>query len=360
MKITAIKSRIKRFFDEKDIFFDKTKVGQGGLDEFGIHFLSINDNFLSYPIKDFFDSGYKNFYIQNYIKVNELAEWQGGRSSFEMELKNISPDGYKVYLHITISSLMGYWDFPFNLNSLADELMNLNQKINVFYDPTEDYNLGFSSELVISKTKITFGSIIQDFKEQIKNIINQASQNLLQTTKDNALTNIFNFPEEIRTSCEQYLIYFSQFLADLGVSATTSLKTQSGTTLFTIIPENPEQALSQIKKALDIYLKLPEMEDFNNVSITQTDISVQQLSAQIFHLKSQLMLAHSALQMKDATIKSLNFTNFQQEQLIETYKKQDENEEKLVGGLITVNHYETKGFKINLAELFRRLKRRLK
>jgi len=61
------------------------------------------------------------------------------------------------------------------------------------------------------------------------------------------------------------------------------------------------------------------------------------------------------MQNNDATIESLKFTNYQKTILIESHL--NKNEEKTLDGLLTINEFEGKGYKVNLPELFRRMKR---
>jgi DNA-binding transcriptional regulator LsrR (DeoR family) len=67
----------------------------------------------------------------------------------------------------------------------------------------------------------------------------------------------FDFPKEVRIACEQYLLYFGQFLSDLGVSADTAITHEAGKVLFTVTPTDRDTALEKIREALDTYLQLP-------------------------------------------------------------------------------------------------------
>lgn len=111
---------------------------------------------------------------------------------------------------------------------------------------------------------------------------------------------------------------------------------------------------------MNIYLSLPEVPDLEIASLNFNDIGVQQLKANIFHLKSQLLLAKSIIQAKDAAIESLSFTNYQQKLLLDSNDKKAANEETALNGLIKINEYKSKGLSFNLPELFRRIKRKLK
>jgi len=111
-----------------------------------------------------------------------------------------------------------------------------------------------------------------------------------------------NFPPAVRTACEQYLLYFVQFLEDLGIKASAELKEDAQRVLFSVTPANGASALEQIRQALEIYLGLPAMPDFSSAEGQYQNLAVQQLHANILHLQSQLTLARATLQAKDATI----------------------------------------------------------
>jgi len=88
------------------------------------------------------------------------------------------------------------------------------------------------------------------------------------------LLNVFSFPPDIKHACEQYLIYFSKFLQDLGIDAQSKLGSQSKSTFFTVTPTDSQEALSKIKILLDIYLNLPEASNLSQISINYSDASV--------------------------------------------------------------------------------------
>jgi len=178
--------------------------------------------------------------------------------------------------------------------------------------------------------------------------------------KENLIT-YFSFPDEIKVACKQYLVYFAQFLADLGIQAEAEIKEQTGQTLFKVIPSNQNEALDKIRAALTVYLNAPTFPDSEFLSNSNSDVAAVQWQANVMHLKSQLMLAKSAIQMKDATIEILTLSNYQYQQLAlhNGLKENLKNEEDVVSGILTVKKYEGKGFTLNLPEILRRLKRGL-
>ena len=266
-----------------------------------------------------------------------------------------------IYLEIQADT--DNWEKPFSLIKMVNKLEQLCEndgQVTLHLEDPEVINNGFGIQLQIANTDISALQVYHEILDKFDALISTAISSLLLEVKQNSLTSIFRFPEEIKVPCEQYLIYFSRFLEDLGINAKTTVETRTQSTLFTITPEDPTQALSQIRDALNIYLNLPEMPEDEFISREYDDIAVQQLIATIYHLKSQLALANSIIQAKDMTIKNLSFVNFQQRQLLESVEKKKSEEEELFGGLVTIGEYKGNGFKIKVAEIFRLLKRKFR
>lgn len=192
-----------------------------------------------------------------------------------------------------------------------------------------------------------------------RQLITELAKANFDTILNEGLISRFNFPKEIKTACQQYLLYFAEFLKDIGIEVTNSITEEEGKTLFTVTPADKDEALSKIKEALDIYLAIPHQPGLEVAASEFLDPGVQQLMANIHHLKGQLMLHQSIIQAKEATIQTLQLTNYQMTQIIEAYKGETKNEEKVFGGLVKVQEVEGKGFTLNLPEIFRRMKRRL-
>ena len=197
--------------------------------------------------------------------------------------------------------------------------------------------------------------------DTIYNLVLQTKQDLLSSLDTNSVVTFFKFPDDLRTSCKQYLIYFAQFLADIGINADTEIKEEYKQTLFKVTPTDKTQSLELIRQALTIYLHAPSFNTFAAQIETNSDIALLQWESNIYHLKAQLALATSIIQAKDSTIESLQLSNFQYKQILESHSKSNhQNKEDIIKGIISVDKYETKGVSINLAEIFRRLKRTIR
>lgn len=257
------------------------------------------------------------------------------------------------------------WDFQFPFNTFIDKLeenCNKNKYLENFKKEsiTDDFifkvmialNMNMTSKL--GQVKAIFDFLLENYGRELDNTLS----NLPYKSHQNNLANTFTFPPEIQSSCEQYLIYFATFLKDIGIHAETNVESKAHETLFTVIPKDGEEALDRIKKALQVYLKLPESPEFETIASEFSDVGVQQLVSQVHFLKSQLALGKTMIQMKDATIEALQLTNFQQKEIIQSHQNTKENEEELAGGLIKANEVKGPGFTINLPELLRRIKRK--
>lgn len=148
-------------------------------------------------------------------------------------------------------------DFTFREYVWEFENILLNNKVlesQVFSGEPNDYRFvvkweaNFGEDLIIIE--------VDKFLNQIKSI----HYEVLNKLKDNNKRYIFTqltFPEELKISCEQYLLYFAQFLKDLGINSTSSLKEEAGKVLFSVTPTDDVEALDKIREALAIYLNLP-------------------------------------------------------------------------------------------------------
>ncbi|HSH82821.1 MAG TPA: hypothetical protein VLA19_30175 [Herpetosiphonaceae bacterium] len=163
----------------------------------------------------------------------------------------------------------------------------------------------------------------------------------------------FKFPEEIQAACEQYLVYFVQFLRDIGVEATASLTEEAGNVLFSVTPKDKEEALDNIRTALGVYLRLPSHPHLG-LSTPATDIEVQRLVANLHHLNGQLALANAAIQLRDNFIERALLNR---PVLVEAIQQEQQpDKEPIVGDIVSIKKFEWGFFEVDLPTLLRRLK----
>jgi len=177
------------------------------------------------------------------------------------------------------------------------------------------------------------------------------------STAVNTIEIPFEVDEEFKPACKQYLIYFAQFLQDLGVEAKSSIiDIDSKQFLLEITPEHKDESLRNIHEALKIYLKIPLANDLNTIDISNFDIAAIQAVANAQHLKAQLTLSLATIKSQEKTIITLE--QAAQNMTIPSLNKEDS--EKLIPGVIDVTDVKIYGAKIKLPEILRQLKRRIR
>jgi|ERR1039458_1108574 hypothetical protein len=224
-------------------------------------------------------------------------------------------------------------------------------------------NDGRSNGFGIQCRMISGNPVIRDeinrCAEVFKTVCSEAEKLLVATARKNSVTTFFSFPPAVRTACEQYLLYFVQFLEDLGIKADAEIKEDARRVLFSVTPTDEKVALEQVRQALETYLKLPDMPDFGATASQYPNLAVQQLQGNILHLQSQLTLARASLQVQEATIEALQLSNYQYRQLLSSAEKPKEKsaDEPLIGDTVHVTKIEGKGVKVDLPLILKRLKR---
>ena len=177
---------------------------------------------------------------------------------------------------------------------------------------------------------------------------------------------LFSFPAPVKSACEQYLLYFGQFLNDLGIQAETELAETAARVLFSVTPNEATQALTRIRDALETYLRLPFLPEFPETASQFHDPAVAQLRANVLHLQSQIVLAKSILQLKDATIQAkdteielLKGTIDLRGYLARPKKSHEESgSEPLITGVVSVKKYTLKFLELDFPAILRKLKRK--
>ncbi len=278
-------------------------------------------------------------------------------------------------LCFSVSVDMQNWAKPFSIVQFYEALEQVVSKC-----PTYRFKADLDEDLVndveiyidVEDQRQSISDLVEAYRSSLRDIIVQAYALLAAAIRRDSLVSFFEFPTAFRTACQQYLVYFVEFLRDLGIEADAEIKEESHRVLFSVTPRSAEEGLERIKDALAAYLRLPEAPDMAGQVARYPDVAVAQLYANVLHLRSQLILANSALQMKDATIESLQLSHFQYRQLLLTQdntpqlpsdhlssKKRSVDQESVLGGFVSVKRYESKGFVLDLPRLLRMLKRRV-
>lgn len=207
--------------------------------------------YLTLPIKFTGNNRFERIYItKNYSTAKfEIKFRYSSNSDFWKSRKN--------YLRFYGNYSKYVADLNYPQSEIAKNLEQLNLRPRVGSLSHKSYAfevlfvvMTFDDDLINEISK--YLNILNHYHEEVLKIFEKDEQE-----PNHLITNIFNFPEKVKFSCEQYLLYFAQFLQDLGINTTSNLKEEAGKVLFSITPTDDIEGLDKIREALVVYLNLP-------------------------------------------------------------------------------------------------------
>jgi hypothetical protein len=278
-------------------------------------------------------------------------------------------DPQESYIQFGISFDAFNWDKPYSIKEYTEELLNqvLSDGWTITKDDISEVESGIM-RLEGFLSDIPYTLPVNETLKKALDFIYEVNLTVLKVLEPRAIVQKFDFPEEVRTACEQYLLYFAEFLKDVGIEATAMITEEAENVIFSVKPKNKEEALENINKLLKLYLQLPSSSIAGSYQPTlETSLPVQRLNAQILHLQSQLTLANAERQMLNATIQQkdgliaqqtqfIQSQQFSTEVLIKSIQENQIEEENLIGKIVRVKDYEAGPFTISLSELLRKIK----
>lgn len=300
-----------------------------------------------------------------------LENFEGLNLSLFANLSGPDILGTRGCIRLNVAANSFHWAGPYSIEAMRTMIFDrLNSQNDGLFAAGDDDPLradlfgGFSvsCEWGIDEK---LNDLVRTVSVEGRALIRETHYRLIAEVQRDTLVTLFRFPPAVRVACEQYLVYFGQFLADLGIQAETSLQHHSGELLFSVTPRDGVEALDRIRVALDEYLSLYRMREFDQEIAKTSDIAAMQLQANVHHLKGQLALAAAIMRAKDAEIESLELSNLQYRQMAATQAEvtrlaqRDSGEsEPLLGDFVAVTQVETTGLRLDLPRILRSLKRR--
>ncbi len=327
--------------------------------------LEIIDEFDGYKLKDFPHNVREIRILHDFDE--QMLNWFDKSCWISLKMRktmSLSPyetdEDHNPSMTATLSFNLNNWHNPYTVKEYATEFINYSRRDQDKSSQGTPYTgpAEYLTILVIS-TDLYMDEELKVSYNRIINLIHKTheavNESLGSKTFQESVATQFSFPEHINEVCVQYLAYFTKFLSDLGIETESTIVTQASNVLFTIFPLDENQALEQIREALTIYLNMPGVTELESLAYEFSDVSVKQLAATVYHLKSQLLLINAELELKNATIETLKLSNYQL--TLSNKESETKNEESLFGGVVKIDELEWKGIKINWAEIFRKLKR---
>lgn len=275
-----------------------------------------------------------------------------------------------ITLYFTFSFDVEVWRNPWTMIEHQETFVNL-----IIESSKLDYNIEnyISIGFLVDDPSVTIGSMTEAGLSVIEDIHNRTITELRAKIHSNAVVTRFDFPDEVKVPCEQYLLYFVQFLRDIGIEAIAEISEEAGKVLFSVTPTDREEALDNIRMALEIFLRLPSSPTQSSLGSIQTSVEAQRLEANILHLRSQLVLTQAQLalavtntQQKDMIIEQQQAVIRQQiasgEILVQSIQvtSAGNDKEPVVGDIVSIKKFDWQFVELDLPTLIRRLKQLFK
>ena len=283
-----------------------------------------------------------------------------------MEIGAFPESGDSVEVQFRIEYDLEFWKKSYSLFDLAsaiEDVLATNELRFEYWQENKNTAInGFGVSTTMNmEQRVGDGLALKKELSRLSDLV----RTKLKEVEGTALQVSFDFPAPIKNACEQYLMYFSQFLQDLGINAIAKLEERAHSVLFSVIPEEGKEALEKVEEALRIYLGMPTAPNFAGEAAKHTDIAVVQLQANVLHLQSQVIMAKAVFQAQAATIEAKDQTilalqerfDLRALQPITPPAKEAQDKEELVKDLVAIKKFDYKFVEFNLPELLRRIKR---
>lgn len=333
------------YFDEE--LFEEAEVGKSHLfkDNFDvkIYFNEFSKNLLALE-----PSNFKNIkkitvygilkwldvrFFESYVNINFY------KTAFDIENKSISLD-----FSYAIQPKPTDWSLPFSINSYTERFVDIWERKASRYSNIETFAEPYDVALTITYSVETFRqSIIKEIKnaEPVIKECHEETISLLTNESNNSFMVSFDFPDEVKVPCEQYLIYFTQFLQDLGINASPKLKEEAGKVLFSVTPTDDIEALDKIREALAVYLNLPSSPVLYNDSFQSMQLKqqVENLQHSQRMMEMEMRSAQYALRLAQQSIENQDKIITRQNSFIDN---QNKIIEKITSKSIMIDSLENK------------------
>jgi hypothetical protein len=343
-----------------------------------LHFYNAGELLLSLSGKDK-GSKFTGYLISNYLssdvikKVTEqclkvpissyplnLDMMLYGYNDFLCGFIYIKPSKNGILISFQFENDVDEWRYPFTVKEFNDAVCARLKSMYVEIDDEEYFRINIKLKVSNEDANSNLAQLIDRHSSKIKKIVEEEKIKLTNKNIEAVFVKVFNFPSEYKNICSQYLMWFGEFLRNLGIKANVSTQQNIKQTVLIVSPERNGELLTQVEQLFYQYIQLPYMETLS----PQQALSPQELHAyqsavmQVQHLQTQV-------QMKDAVIASYKATNIELMKQAESHHSQkilldsleEDKKYEFFGGALKIPIKQTIGkngkVEIDLSKIFR-------
>jgi hypothetical protein len=296
------------------------------------------------------------------LKLGQLPDFFNYKGVYEFKHRHFDividyPDNV---LHVSLEVDLPNWDYPFSFRKFSSFLQVIAKQDAIDIRVETDI---YSMLSVLNSSPVHNGLNIKTQLEQAANNIikyhEKAISTLLLKSNGNTFTKIFNFPDEYENICSQYLMWFGEFLKNLGIKANVRTEPNNGQTALIVSPNESDELLIKIEQLFYQYIQLPYVE----LLPPQNELTPNEMHAyqsalmQVQHLNTQIQLKDSIIASYQATNTSLQAQLQQQVNqplLIDSLK--DEKKYEFFNGALKIPAKQTLGkngkIEIDISKIF--------
>ncbi|MFN0139291.1 MAG: hypothetical protein ACKVQW_04295 [Pyrinomonadaceae bacterium] len=262
------------------------------------------------------------------IHLTNWTRWEGFDISISLGKDHFPKHKEGTTFEVEFEPDVENWKYPYSYN---DYYTRFRQICETEFGERVLFGVGgiktkFMSVIDAVLNNLSIAEEVEKNLEQFVEIHKITLKQLEQEQFKNSLLTSFSFPDELKAPCEQYLLYFAQFLRDLGINATPNLKEEAGKVLFSVTPNDDIEAFDKIREALSIYLHLPSspivyddsfaamrlQQEVENLHHSQT-MAVREIRS----AEREMRLAQSVIEHQDKIISHKDSIIEQQNRVIE-------------------------------------------
>ncbi|MEM7793193.1 MAG: hypothetical protein AAF579_01910 [Cyanobacteria bacterium P01_C01_bin.118] len=263
------------------------------------------------------DENFEYFYLE------EVSIFNG---DFYKSIQSESIE-FSFVFHIDLVDWDNGWSIKNQLNDFDEFIKDYGAeftepKVKPFLHEENIKENDFNHYTVISINCNSPSLLLRDFLDSYIEIFTKAQEKVIEKYQS-SLTNYSSieakhfdfsgFSSGVRSACERYLIYFSDFLRDVGIKASINIDKKGKDLYFSVIPESEEDELETINILLEqFFIRLPDSDIIKQYkSGSDLDFASERLVRQVEKLEGDIRLINLESKTKD----------------LEIYKKEDEIED---------------------------------
>ena len=281
--------------------YDRGKDYPNQIFQYNLRDKEVSQKLINYKLSDFGDF--------EHLSLGNVFDWCDFDHSLSVTYRYDNDEGLKPEFRKTGKVSISFYFNPYlvewgkqysfsNYYKAFEDLWNRNKDLSGELKFYADEEMAFALTKTFDEFTLPISEFLSPYIIKLQEIHIKAINYLNSKVYKESISATFNFPEDLKASCEQYLLYFAQFLRDLGINSTSNLKEEAGKVLFSVTPTDDIEALDKIRDALAVYLNLPA-----SPIVYDDSFAAMRLQQQIENLQHSQRMAEREIRSADRELR---------------------------------------------------------